>query len=153
MKWLITFFQLSKSIANLQRVPGIFCSNDKVAVLSKQSLLDWDREKEQGNLREAAKDKRAKSGGEGSIKNWLRELEMSVTGRPQVIKGGKQNSYDTERPENQWNKVVGEREYVKTKNLRKTQWRYERRAGNKNARQWDATQLLWFRARTPTVVP
>lgn len=38
-------FQVSKSIANLHGVLGIFCSNDKAAALSKQSLLDREREK------------------------------------------------------------------------------------------------------------
>lgn len=108
------FFQSSKSIANLQRVLGIFCSNDKAADLYKQSLLDWKRErkKEQGNLQEAANDKRAREG--GCIKNRLREPESSASVRLQVIKGGKENSYNTESPENQWIKGVGGREHRKT---------------------------------------
>ena len=79
------FFQSSKSIANLHRVCRIFCSNDKAAALSKQSLLT-EREKEQRNPREAANDKRAKSG-RGSVKN-----RLSAPERLQVIRGGKQNS-------------------------------------------------------------
>lgn len=80
---------------------GIFCSNDKAAALSKQSLLGCEREgkrkseKQQGNLQEAANDKRAKSGrGRGA--------PQAQRTRSQVTKGGRLNSYDTEKRENQW---------------------------------------------------
>ena len=139
-------FQSSKSTANLQRVLGIFCSNDKAVDLYKQSLSDWKREKkEQGSLQEAANDKRARGG--GCIKNRLREPESSAPGSLQVIKGGKENSYNTESPENQWIKGVGGREHRKTNNLHNVQWCYEGRAEDKNARS-DPMQRPWLRVNS-----
>lgn len=84
------------------------------------SLCRTEREKkERGNLQEAANDKRARGG--GCVKNRLREPESSTPGGLQVIKGGKENSYNTESPENQWIKGVEGREHRKTNNLHNVQ--------------------------------
>lgn len=107
------------------------------------SLCRTEREKkERGNLQEAANDKRARGG--GCIKNRLREPESSTPGGLQVTKGGKENSCNTESPENQWIKGVEGREHRKTNNLHNVQWCYEGRAEDKNARS-DPMQLPWLR--------
>lgn len=117
-------------------------------LLFLSSLCRTEREKEQRNPREAANDKRAKRG-RGSIKNRLREPEISAPERLQVIKWGKQNSYNKERPENQWNKGVGEREFRKTEftqntvELWRNGWKLKRKVV-------DAMQLPWFTVWTLT---
>ena len=50
----------------------------------------------------------------------LREPEISIPGRLQVIKRGKLNSYDTERRENQWDKgLMGNKEFAQNSGVMK----------------------------------